>query len=88
VATRIRLQRIGAKKNAFYRIVVADQLTAPGSKVIEYLGTYNPHVEPPEIKLDIELLDEWLGKGAKPTEKVAVIIRNARKTAPAQTESQ
>lgn len=87
MATRIRLQRIGAKKNAFYRIVVADQLTAPGSRVIEYLGTYNPHVDPPEIKLDIDRLDEWLGKGATPTEKVGVIIRKARNTAPVQTES-
>ncbi|MGB3975827.1 MAG: 30S ribosomal protein S16 [bacterium] len=87
MATRIRLQRIGAKKHAFYRIVVADQLTAPGSKVIDHLGIYNPHQDPPEIKLDIERLDKWIGSGATPTEKVAVIIQKARKTAPLSTDS-
>ncbi|MBN1879611.1 30S ribosomal protein S16 [bacterium] len=79
MATRIRLQRIGAKKNAFYRIVVADQLTAPSSKVVDYLGTYDPHKNPPEVKMDFVRLDEWLSKGATPTEKSAAIIRKARK---------
>ncbi len=80
MATKIRLQRIGAKKRAFYRIVVADQLRAPGSKVIEYLGTYDPHKDPPEIKIDLELVDNWLSQGALPTEKTAVLIKKARKT--------
>jgi len=86
VATKIRLQRIGAKKRAYYRIVVADQWSAPNSKVVEYLGTYDPHKDPPEIKLDLELMDKWIGKGATPTEKMAPIIRRARKenTAPAE----
>ncbi|MBN1296495.1 30S ribosomal protein S16 [bacterium] len=86
MATRIRLQRIGTKKNAYYRIVVADHWTAPTSKVVEYLGTYDPHQEPPTIKIDLKLLDEWLAKGATPTEKVEPIIRRARRetTAPAE----
>ena len=79
MATKIRLQRIGAKKKAFYRIVVADHLTAPTSKVVDYLGTYDPHKDPPEIKMDMDLLDEWMKKGATPTEKVAPIIKRARK---------
>jgi small subunit ribosomal protein S16 len=84
VATKIRLQRIGAKKRAFYRIVVADKLRAPGSKVIEYLGTYDPHTDPPEVKLDLDLVDNWLSKGALPTEKTAVLIKKARE---AQSET-
>ncbi|MCD4654250.1 30S ribosomal protein S16 [bacterium] len=86
MATRIRLQRIGAKKRAFYRIVVADHWTAPTSKVVEYLGTYDPHKDPPEIKLNLDLLDKWIEKGATPTEKMAPIILRARKenTAPAE----
>lgn len=86
MATKIRLQRIGSKKNAFYRIVVADHWTAPTSKVVEYLGTYDPHKDPPEIKLDLELVDKWIGKGATPTEKMAPIIKRARKIAAAPTE--
>lgn len=79
MATKIRLQRIGAKKRAFYRIVVADHLTSPTSKVVEYLGTYDPHKDPPEIKINMELMDEWIEKGATPTEKMKSIIRKARK---------
>ncbi|HPQ41565.1 MAG TPA: 30S ribosomal protein S16 [bacterium] len=86
MATRIRLQRIGSKKNAFYRIVVADHWTAPTSKVVEYLGTYDPHKDPPEIKMDLELLDQWIEKGATPTEKMNPIINRARKEAAAPKE--
>jgi len=79
VATRIRLQRIGAKKRAYYRIVVADGRTARGGKVIEFIGTYDPRIDPPAVKLDLEKVDTWVGKGAQPTEKMKSIIKRARK---------
>ncbi|MBN1354665.1 30S ribosomal protein S16 [bacterium] len=79
MAAKIRLQRIGAKKNAFYRIVVADTSKAPSGSVIEYLGTYDPHADPPDVKIDIQKVAEWMAKGVNPTPKTAAIIKRAGK---------
>ncbi len=79
MATKIRLQRIGAKKKPFYRIVIADERTAPTGKVLDHVGTYNPHTDPPEIKTDLIKIDEWISKGAQPTPKVNSILKRARK---------
>ncbi len=81
MATKIRLQRMGAKKKPFYRIVVADERTARNGKVLEFIGTYDPRAEPPAIKLDLEKVDGWIGKGAQPTDTLKSIIRRARKLA-------
>ena len=81
MATKIRLQRMGAKKKPFYRIVVADERKARDGKVLEFIGTYDPRAEPPAIKLDLEKVDSWIGKGAQATDAMKSIIRRARKTA-------
>ena len=73
---KIRLQRVGKKKAPFYHIVVADSKSPRDGKIIEQIGTYNPMVEPSEIKLDSEKVEKWIKNGAKPTETVIRLINN------------
>ena len=74
---RIRLKRVGAKKHPFYRVVVADQRAARDGAFIEQIGTYDPFPNPPEIKLNEEKLNEWIGKGAQPSESVTSLMQTA-----------
>lgn len=67
---KIRLKRIGKKKQAFYRVVVMDSTSKRDGKTIADLGSYNPHVKD-SIKIDTKLAQEWLSKGAQPSETVA-----------------
>jgi len=71
---KIRLKRIGAKKNPFYRIVVADSRYPRNGRFIEELGYYDPMKNPAELKLDNEKLQTWLKNGAQPTETVKALI--------------
>ena len=75
---KIRLKRVGAKKAPFYHIVVADSKSPRDGKIIEQIGTYNPMVEPSEIKLDAEKVEKWIKNGAKPTDKVKALIEKAK----------
>ena len=75
MAVKIRLTRLGSKRNPFYRIVVADARSPRDGRIIEQLGTYNPaHVNAPEVKIDEELALKWLHDGAKPTDTVHNIL--------------
>ena len=74
---KIRLQREGAKKAPFYHIVVADSRSPRDGRIIEKIGTYNPMVEPSEIKLDKEKVEQWIKNGAKPTYTVKKLIEKA-----------
>lgn len=74
---KIRLKRVGAKKAPFYHIVVADSRSPRDGKIIEQIGTYNPMVEPSEIKLDKEKVEKWIKNGAKPTDTVKALIEKA-----------
>ena len=78
MAVRIRLQRRGAHKRPFYHIVVADSRAPRDGKFIKKIGTYNPLREPPEIVLETEVYEEWLKKGARPSEAVADLVRHHR----------
>ena len=71
---KIRLQRFGAKKAPFYHIVVADSKSPRDGKIIEQIGTYNPMVEPSELVLDKEKVEQWIKNGAKPTDTVKRLI--------------
>ena len=75
---KIRLQRQGKKKAPFYHIVVADSKSPRDGKIIEQIGTYNPMVEPSEIKLDTEKVEKWIKNGAKPTDTVKALIEKAK----------
>ncbi len=70
MAVKIRLKRIGAKKNPYYRVVVADSRSPRDGKFIEEIGTYDPMAEPATVKIDAEKASAWLKNGAQPTETV------------------
>ncbi len=71
---KIRLKRIGAHKNPFYRIVVADSRYPRNGRFIEELGYYDPMKNPAELKLDQEKVEKWLKNGAQPTDTVRALI--------------
>ena len=74
---RIRLRRTGSKKNASYRIVVADERSPRDGRFIEELGYYNPISDPIELKVDVERANDWIKKGAQPTETVKSLLKKA-----------
>ena len=76
MAVKIRLKRMGAKKSPFYRIVVADSRSPRDGRYIEVVGTYNPVVQPAEVKIDEELALKWLQNGAKPSDTVRNLFSN------------
>ncbi|MBQ1597087.1 small subunit ribosomal protein S16 [Lachnospiraceae bacterium C10] len=74
---KLRLTRMGKKRAPFYRIVAADANAPRDGRFIEQVGTYNPNVEPAEVKVDEELAKKWLANGAVPTNTVARLFKNA-----------
>lgn len=79
MGARIRLRRVGRKKQASYRIVVAEQSAARDGAYVEAIGFYNPRRQPAELRLNMERVDYWLGNGASASETTAELIRKARK---------
>jgi small subunit ribosomal protein S16 len=77
MAVKIRLRRMGQKKAPFYRVVVSDSRSPRDGKFIEEIGTYNPNVEPSEVKINAELAQKWLNNGAQPTDTVAKLFKQA-----------
>jgi small subunit ribosomal protein S16 len=75
VAVRMRLARVGSKKNPIYRVVVADSRSPRDGKFIEIVGRYNPQTDPSTIELDEAKIREWLDKGAQPSEAVARLLK-------------
>jgi len=74
---KIRLRRMGAKKNPFYRVVVADSKAPRDGRFIEEIGTYNPLVSPSEINIDMERAGYWIKSGAQPTDTVRALLKKA-----------
>lgn len=74
MSTKIRLQRHGRKKRAFFHIVVSDARTSRDGRFIEKLGTYNPITNPATIDLDLQKATDWLLKGAQPTDTARAIL--------------
>jgi len=79
MAVRIRLQRRGGHKKPFYHVVVADSRAPRDGKFIQKIGTYNPLKTPAEICLQTEAYDEWIRKGAQPSDAVLDLVRKTRK---------
>jgi small subunit ribosomal protein S16 len=77
MAVKIRLKRMGAKKNPFYRIVVADSRAPRDGRFIESLGHYDSTTQPAVVKIDEEKALEWLKKGAQPTDTVRDLFGKA-----------
>jgi small subunit ribosomal protein S16 len=80
---KIRLRRMGAKKNPFYRVVVADSRAPRDGRFIEEIGTYNPLTHPSEIKINLERANYWIKNGAQPTDTVKALLKKAAAAAPA-----
>ena len=76
MAVKIRLKRMGSKKNPFYRIVVADIRAPRDGKFIEEIGYYNPLTEPKTVKVDAEKVNKWIQNGAKPTDTVNRLFKD------------
>ncbi len=74
---KIRLRRMGAKKNPFYRIVVADSRFPRDGRFIEEIGTYNPRTQPSTVTIDKERAEYWMKNGAQPTDTVKSLMRKA-----------
>ena len=77
MAVKIRLRRMGQKKNPIYRIVVSDSRSPRDGKFVDEIGTYNPNTDPSEFKVDEEAAKKWLANGAQPTEVVGKILKLA-----------
>ncbi len=75
MSVKIRLKRIGAKKRPFYRIVVANSTAARNGRFIEVIGTYDPCVDPPAVRLDDEKALRWLGHGAQPSDTARALLK-------------
>lgn len=74
MATKIRLKRMGAKKNPFYRVVVADARSPRDGRFIEEIGFYDPNTNPATVKIDEEKALKWLAEGAKPTDTAKSLL--------------
>jgi small subunit ribosomal protein S16 len=75
MATRIRLARVGSKKNPIYRVVVADQRSPRDGRFIEIVGRYNPQTDPSTIDLDTDKIQAWIDKGAQPSDSVRRLLK-------------
>ena len=74
---KIRLKRLGQKKAPFYRIVVADERSPRNGRNIDEIGTYDTNQEPAVVKVDEEAAKKWIANGAKPTDTVARLFKEA-----------
>jgi len=77
MAVKIRLKRMGAKKNPFYRVVVADSRFPRDGRFIEEIGTYNPLVNPAQVIIDGEKAAMWIKNGAQPTDTVKALLKKS-----------
>ncbi len=77
MATRIRLRRVGRKKQPVYRIVVTDKRNPRDGSFVETIGHYNPRTDPVELQVDAEKAKAWLSKGATPSDTVRSLLKKA-----------
>ena len=77
MAVKIRLTRMGKKKNPFYRIVVADERSRRDGAPIDEIGYYDPMTNPANVKIDADKATKWLNNGAQPTDTVRSLLKKA-----------
>ena len=78
---KIRLARVGSKKNAIYSVVVADVRSPRDGRSIETIGRYNPQTDPSIVEIDLDKANNWIAKGAQPTPAVKKLMKIAAKAA-------
>jgi small subunit ribosomal protein S16 len=81
MAVRVRLTRVGSKKNPIWRVVVADGRSPRDGRFIETIGHYNPQTEPSTILIDDDRMQHWLDRGAQPSGTVKQLMKARRKSA-------
>jgi small subunit ribosomal protein S16 len=79
MAVRIRLRRVGRKKQPSYRIVVTESENPRGGAYLDTLGYYNPRSKPAELRIDLQKVDEWIKRGASMSETTENLVRKARR---------
>ncbi|BBD08866.1 30S ribosomal protein S16 [Desulfovibrio ferrophilus] len=79
MALKLRLTRMGSKKRPFYRIVAMDSATRRDGRALEYVGYYNPMVEPVDVKVDMDKVKKWMDRGAQPSNTVKSLLKKAAK---------
>lgn len=85
MAVRLRLTRVGSRKNPIWRVVVADQRARRDGRVIETVGHYNAQTQPSTIVIDEEKVRGWLARGAQPTETVRKLLKTQGIIGPARS---
>ena len=75
---KIRLRRMGCKKDAFYRVVVSDARNRPTGRFVDTVGHYDPGTDPATVRLDVERTEEWIRKGAHPSPTVRRLLHKAK----------
>ena len=75
MAAKIRLARVGSKKNPIYRVVVAESRSPRDGKFLEIVGRYNPQTQPSTIEIDEAKVKDWISKGAQPTDSVRRLMK-------------
>ena len=87
MALKIRLTKVGSVHQPLYRVVVAEARSRRDGAAVENLGTYHPATKGNPIQLNLERVEYWLSKGAKPTDTMNAMIKRARKSAAAKAEA-
>ena len=78
---KIRLRRMGSKHDAFYRVVVSDSRNRPTGRFVDSLGHYDPGTEPATVRINVERAEEWISKGAHPSDTVKRLLLKAKAAA-------
>jgi small subunit ribosomal protein S16 len=87
MAVHIRLQRFGAKKRPYYRVVATDSRNKRDGRFLEQVGTYDPMSEPAQLRFKMDRVDYWLGVGAQPSSTTASLLRKFRRENPVAVEA-
>jgi small subunit ribosomal protein S16 len=80
MAVRVRLTRVGSKKNPIWRVVVADSRSPRDGRFIETIGQYNPQTDPSTIRIDAERLEHWVARGAQASNTVKQLMKAQAKS--------
>ena len=77
---KIRMMRMGSKKSPFYRVMAIDERKQRDGRPLEFLGTYDPRVEPPALNLNLDGIETWVGKGAQLSDTVKSLVGKVRRS--------
>jgi small subunit ribosomal protein S16 len=76
---KIRLTRMGSKKRPFYRVMAIDERKQRDGRPLEFLGTYDPGIEPAALNLDLDGIESWVGKGAQLSDTVRSLVNRVKR---------